>query len=358
MFLKNNFFCLKRSYIFFLITHLFLIFSLSTANSTVFKVSNIQITEPFKENFKKKLVIDKAFEIAFKKLANMTIVSSESYKIKNVGSFQIKNLIDSFNIRDEKFINNSYTATLEVNFNKQNTLLFFEKKNIFPSLPEKKKIIIFPILIDTINNNINLFNKNPFYLKWNLNKKDYHLIDYILPTEEINVIETLNKEINNLEEYDFTNLVKSYDTNEYIICLVYKSQSKFKVFSKIKINEEVKITSHSFSKNNTSQKENIIILIDQVKEIYEDNWKTINKINRSVKLPINLSIFSPNFDKIGKFEKFLSNTEKISKYFIKNFNNEKLNYKIIFNGSPNQFLNLAEKNNFIIDTGNQVWNVK
>ena len=75
-------------------------------------------------------------------------------------------------LKDEKFINNNYNATFEINFNKQNTFLFIEKKNIFPSIPNNKKIIILPILIDTISSeSVNIFNQNPFYDNWNSNIK-------------------------------------------------------------------------------------------------------------------------------------------------------------------------------------------
>ena len=65
------------------------------------------------------------------------------YKMPNFNIDEIRNLIDSFNIKDEEFINNSYNATFEINFNKQNSFLFIEKKNIFPSLPNKKKLSYF-----------------------------------------------------------------------------------------------------------------------------------------------------------------------------------------------------------------------
>ena len=82
-------------------------------------------------------------------------------------------------------------------------------------------------------------------------------------------------------------------------------------------------------------------LITVLREIYEDKWKEINKINRTVKIPLNISISSKKFKKNKDFNKFLSSTEQISNYYIKDFNNEKMNYKILFNGSPNQFLSIA-----------------
>ena len=47
------------------------------------------------------------------------------------------------------------------------------------------------------------------------------------------------------------------------------------------------------------------------------------------------------------FENFFSTTDLVSNYLIKNFNNNYVYYKIIFNGSPNQFLNIAENKKFL-----------
>ena len=358
MFLYKNYTFLKKTYIIFFTILLFLIFQQPTYGSSTFKVSDIEITEPFNNNFKKKIVIDKAFILAFKKLINMTVSSNEMIKIKNFNAFEIKNLVDSFDIKNEKFINDTYKAVIDVNFNKQNTFLYFEKKNIFPSIPYNKNIIILPILIDAQTNNVNLFNKNPFYKNWIIFKKEHHLLNYILPPEDLDIVKILNEKINELEDYNFTNIIKKYDTKEYIICLIYKEKSNYKIFSKIKINEDLIIDSKTFSDkdiNDQKKLENLIIIL---KEIYEDKWKEINKINRSVKLPLNISISSQNFKKNKDFDKFLSSTEQISNYYIKDFNNEKLNYKILFNGSPNQFLSIAEQKNILISTENQIWEVK
>ena len=358
MFLYKNYTFLKKTYIIFFTILLFLIFQQPTYGSSTFKVSDIEITEPFNNNFKKKIVIDKAFILAFKKLINMTVSSNEMIKIKNFNAFEIKNLVDSFDIKNEKFINDTYKAVIDVNFNKQNTFLYFEKKNIFPSIPYNKNIIILPILINVQTRNVNLFSKNPFYKNWNIFKKEHHLINHILPPEDLDIVKILNEKINELEDYNFTNIIKKYDTNEYIICLIYKENSNYKIFSKIKINEDLIIDSKTFNNKDINDPKKLENLITILREIYEDKWKEINKINRSVKLPLNISISSQNFKKNKDFNKFLSSTEQISNYYIKDFNNEKLNYKILFNGSPNQFLSIAEQKNILISTENQIWEVK
>ena len=310
------------------------------------------------QTLKKKKVIDKAIILAFEKLLSMTISSNEKRKISKIGVNEIRNLIDSFNIKNEKFINDTYNATFEINFNKQNTFLFIEKKNIYPSVPIVRSIIVLPILVDVKSQNLNIFNQNPFYTYWNSNIKNYHLINYILPEEDIDVVKILNDNINNLEDYDFSQITRSYNSDDYIICLIYKNKDAFNVFSKIKFNNKFKIKSKNFSRKTYLSDEGLIKLINQIKLIYEDEWKEINKINRSVKLPINLSISSLEFEKNQKFERFLSSTDQVAKYYIKSFNNNYVNYKIIYNGSPKQFLSTAEKNNFFIDTEKQIWKVE
>ena len=131
MYFKKILLILKKTYIIFFISVLFLNFTTSDLKSSIFKVNNIEITEPFEVNFEKNIVINKAFKEAFIKLSKMTVVSNQEQKLTNVKVSEIKNLIDSFNIRDEQFIQNTYVAKFEVNFNKQNTLLFFEKKKRF-----------------------------------------------------------------------------------------------------------------------------------------------------------------------------------------------------------------------------------
>ena len=152
MYLNSFIMNLRKVYIIFFITVLFFNFSTTELKSSIFKVNDIEISEPFELYFKKEKVIDKAFQQAFKRLVKMTVISKESSKLNYIKKSEIKNLIDSFNIKDERFVKNFYSAKFDVNFNKQNTLLFFEKKNVFPSIPNKKDILILPILIDTEKN--------------------------------------------------------------------------------------------------------------------------------------------------------------------------------------------------------------
>ena len=84
-------------------------------------------------------------------------------------------MVESFEIRNETFLNNQYIAKFNVNFNKKKTLNFFENKNIFPSLKRNKDFLTVLIFIDNDVNQIFLYEKNPFYKNWNNDKKKYFL---------------------------------------------------------------------------------------------------------------------------------------------------------------------------------------
>jgi len=347
----------RKVYIIFFITVLFFNFSTTELKSSIFKVNDIEISEPFELYFKKEKVIDKAFQQAFKRLVKMTVISNESSKLNNIKKNEIKNLIDSFNIKDEKFIKNFYSAKFDVNFNKQNTLLFFEKKNIFPTIPQKKTIFLLPILINADSMKIDLFSQNPFFKNWLDNKNEHFLLDYLLPTEDIDIINILNSNIETLENYNYLNIIKKYGAKDYIVCLIYKNQKNIKVLSKITINNEEKIQSDLYENIDIKNPKELSSLIILIKNTFEDNWKKFNLINRSVKLPINISVNSNDYKKNMKFEQFLNDTEFVSSFFIKDFDSSKINYRIIFNGSPSRFLELSKKNNLMINTDQQIWHL-
>ena len=145
----NKFYKLLNVYIYFILFSLLIVFFSTTySNANAFKVSDIEISSPFELNFEKNSVIDKGFQTSFSDLISMITISGDRNKIKNVPIKVLKGMIDSFTISDEKFINNEYFAKLETSFNKKKFLNYLERKNIFPSMPIKNKVLLIPILVN------------------------------------------------------------------------------------------------------------------------------------------------------------------------------------------------------------------
>ncbi len=124
----NNF---SKLYIFFFSSILFInIIFLTPLKADSFQILDLEISEPFELNFNKEKVIEKGFKQAFKELISQITTSGDKEKIKDINLDDVKNLIDSFTMSDERFINETYIVNFDVNFNKK-ILYFFSKKEIF-----------------------------------------------------------------------------------------------------------------------------------------------------------------------------------------------------------------------------------
>ena len=355
----NKLFRLRKVYIFFVSLVLFIIiFSTTYLYANNFKVSDVEISSPFELNFKKSSAIDEGFKNSFSNLLSMITTSGDKNKIKNISIKELKGMIDSFTISDEKFINNEYFAKLETTFNKKKILNFLEKKNIFPSIPIRNKVLLVPILVDIETDNIYLFNDNIFYKRWNDVKKNYQLLDYLLPSEDLEDLNKIQEMSNSIETYDFINLITKYDLKDYIISIIYKNKNEIKILSKINLNNSLKINNQKYYKINLNDEKDLNKILENLKNVYENQWKKNNEINTSIKLPLTISINSKNYKRIMNLEFALSSIDLISNFYILKFNNERTQYRIIYNSSPKTFFNNMRNHNFNLTMKNNVWTIE
>jgi hypothetical protein len=355
----NKFYKLLNVYIYFVLFSLLIVFFSTTySNANTFKVSDIEISSPFELNFEKNSVIDKGFQASFSDLISMITTSGDRKKIKNVSIKELKGMIDSFTISDEKFINNEYFANLETTFNKKKILKFLENENIFPSIPQRNKVLLFPILVETKDNNIYLFNNNIFYDKWNEQKNSYDLLDYLLPSEDIEDLIELQKTSKDIETYDFSNLISKYDIKDNIILIIYKEDNSIRTLSKINLNNSLKIQNKNYPKIDIINDDSFSNIVKSLKQLYEDQWKKNNEINTSIKLPIKISINSKKNKKIIELERVLNSMDLVSDFNILNFNSESIQYKITYNGTPNIFLNDMREKRLELEMKNNIWTIK
>ena len=355
----NKLLRLQKLYIFFISLVLFIIiFSTTFLHAKTFKVSNIEISSPFELNFDKNNVIDDGFNISFYNLITMITTSGDRDKIKNIPLKEIKGMIDSFTISDEKFINNDYFANLETRFNKKKILSFLEKKNIFPSTLIKNNVLLIPVLVNPEQDKVYLFTNNIFYEEWNSNEENYHLLDYLLPSEDLEDLNSIQKLAGSIETFDFGDLISKYDLKDYIISIIYLEKNDVNVLSKINLKDSLKIDNQRYENVDLDNKKDFKKILKSLKNIYENYWKKNNEINTSIKLPITVLINSKEYEKINNLEKMLEEMELVSNFFILNFDNQNTFYKITYNGSPKTFINDASKKNIDLVIENNVWFIK
>ena len=219
-------------------------------------------------------------------------------------------------------------------------------------------LLFLPVLIDSKKNEIVYFGANPIYKNWNSNKENYHLLNYILPTEEIENTQIFNNNIELIEEYNFEKIVKKYDLENYIILIIYENKNKINVLSKLKLNNKYKIFNINYKDADLQDEQYILRFILELKNLYEDEWKKLNLINTSIQLPLTISLSSKNYDNVQLFEKTLENLDLVSNFLVLSFNNSNIFYKVIYNGLPDKFFNEIKASGLKIEKNNETWRIK
>ena len=328
----------RTKFIFFIFLFLLIFFfSTGKARAKAFEITDVEISKPFEMGFKKDKVIDEGFQKAFNKLILLVVSSSDQIKMSGIKLNEIKSMIESFSIKEEKFINDIYYLNLGVSFNRKKIFKFLENKNIFPSIPNKNKLLYLPIVIEEDQKNLFIFTNNKIFKEWNKFKEKHHLIEYILPTEDLEDLEIIKKRYEFLEEYDFNEITSKYYLNDAIISLIFKNNNKVRVLSRISIKNDVFLKNRSFVNLNLNNPKDIERVIKDLKIDFEDYWKSINQINTSIKLPLSIKVNSSDEKKISIFENVLEETDLVYDFFINKFDNKYIIYEIVYNGSPNFF---------------------
>ena len=216
---------------------------------------------------------------------------------------------------------------------------------------------IFSYLIKSIKR-LRDFSENKIFDEWNELVHSFHLLEYILPTEDLEDLNLVKKKYDIIEQYDFKEITDKYNLKDSIIALLFKNGNEVRILSRISINDDTILKNLTFSKIDIDSNQDIKNIIENLKIVYEDHWKNLNQINTSIKLQLKVKVNSSDNLKISNFERALKSTDLIYDFSIIKFDQDFVHYQIIFNGTPNNFLKTMIKNKFNFDTQNKVWILK
>ena len=350
---------LKTLYIFFVVLALnIFFFSTTNLNAKAFLIEEIEISEPLANNFDKDSLINQGFEKAFYELINTLLKSSDLKKINKIRIIEIKSMIESFSIKEEKFINKIYHVNLGVSFDKKKVFKYLESKNIFPTQIIKETFLFIPIIIDQDDEEILIFSNNPLYERWNDLGIKTSLIKYLLPAEDLEHISLIKSKYSDIENYDFEEIIEKYFLKHSVIALIFKNEKEIKILSKINIKDKTIIKNNSFKNFDFKDDNELDTLINKLKIVYEDLWKVHNQINTSIKLPIAIRVDNNDLGISLKFEKVLSDIDLVRNYSINSFDVNFIYYDLIFNGTPGKFINIMKNKNYNFNTQKMVWILK
>ena len=350
---------IKRLYIFFSTLALIIFFfSTEVVKAKSFEINDIEISQPFEINFDKNKVIDLGFKKAFFELVYSLIKSPDFKKIDNIELNEIKSMIETFSIKEEKFIDQKYYVNLGVSFNKKKIFRYLEKKNIFPSRILKEQFLFIPVIINEKGNDISIFSNNPIYDVWNKTNKKYQLIKYLLPSEDLEDLNIIKERLDVIETYDFNDITKKYFLKNSIISVIFKGKNEVRILTKIYNDKNEIIKNDTFKNINLDNETDLNFLIENLKNLFEDTWKKLNEINTSIKVPITIKIKNDDLKKSNNFELFLNEIDMVSGYSVEKFDKEFIFYEVLFNGTVQNFINIMKNKKYNLNTQKKVWMIE
>ena len=199
------------------------------SEENLFNVNNIEIVK--KSNISNDELANKAIKLGFKELMDKILLKEDYIKISQMNFLEIKELVSFYQIinKDE----NKEFVNFNIFFDREKIHNLFYKKNIFYSDISYKELFLLPIYIK--QEQIYIYNNNYFYENWNELKIDT-LIEFILPLENIEVIQNINKNKDNILSLNLESLFKEYSNKNLALVIIEETNKKnVKVYLKTKI---------------------------------------------------------------------------------------------------------------------------
>ena len=280
------------------------------SDENIFNVNNVEIIK--KNVSSNEDLANQAIIKGFNGLIEKILLNDDKNKISNLSLNQVKNLVSYYQvISSNENSDNNNKIKFNIFFDKDKLHNLFYSRGILYSEINNKEIFILPIFIK--NEIVHLYNKNFFYENWNKISKD-NLLEFILPLENIEVLQNINANKNNLLNLDLRDLFVEYTKKNLALVIIEDNDSK-----KQKIYLRTKILGKDIDKNIIFEKGNL-----SNDQYYEKIIKDISlELSNIVKSQNLIDIRTPSFLNT----KFVTN----KKYNLLDLNNRMKDIKSIDN---------------------------
>ena len=310
------------------------------SKNNLFNVNNIQLEK--KDNISQNELADKAIKMGFNQLIEKILLQEDSKKLTDLTLTSIKKLVSYYQITkipDEEKINE--IVNFSVTFDKDKIHNLFYKKEISYSEISDKELYILPILIK--DDDIFIFNNNYFYEKWNeIYEND--LIEFILPLENIEIIQNINNFKNSLIDLDLIGLFREYPNKNLALVLIEDNNKNNE-----KIYIKTIIQGKNISRNLNVNKKNLTIDNFYKKVITQSKKELINLVKSKnlidIRTPSFLNVkFSINkSSNLVDLNSRIKNIDLIENIYVQEFNKTNMSLRIKYLGKLDKIINQLKR---------------
>lgn len=323
------------------------------SENNLFNVNNILIKK--KDNSSNNQLANKAINKAFDQLSKKILLKKDIQKISELNFLNIRELVTYYNI-SKKTDNDSDNDNVifNVTFDKNKIHNLFYNRGISYSDIIDKDFFILPIFLK--QNEIYIFSNNYFYENWNELKND-DLLEFILPLENIEIIQSINKTKNNLLNLNPDLIFKEYVDKNIALVFIEDDIDKEKIYLKAKI--QGKFLSKNLNiKKDINEKKSKNRVISLLKEEITNLVKSENLIDIRTPSFINVKLNLNKENNLVFFNSKIKKIDLIENIFVLEFNKDHVNMKIKYLGKFERMVNQLKKENIILQLVNDEWLIK
>ncbi|MDB3858078.1 DUF2066 domain-containing protein [Pelagibacteraceae bacterium] len=325
------------------------------SDNNIFNVNNIEINKEISKN--KEKLVNTAFQKAFDQLINRLLLKEDHIKLVDTDLREIKNLISYYQIINQDN-NNANTNTMKINvfFDKDRMHNFFYNRNILYSDIVNTEVVLFPLLKK--DDQYFIYTKNYFYENWN-EKKLNNLIQYVLPGENIENIEKINKNKNNIFELEISDFFKEYEVDNiaFINIEIKKFSAEIFLSTRIsgkKINKNLSIE----NKKNLLEEDFYNSIILEINNIIGDLIKSQNLIDVRTPSFLNVEIKLNDKSNLIEFNNRLKKIDLIDNFYVQQLNKDYVLVKIKYLGKINKIIKKLDDQNISLKLIAGQWQLK
>ena len=338
---------------------LILVIFIKTGNvlsqDSIFNVNNIEIIK--KTNTSNKDIANQAIKKAYLKLIDKILLIEDKEKISKMDFTKIKELVSYYqvisNVENDK---KEDIVIFNIFFDKDKLHNLFYEKDISYAEITDKEFYLLPVLKK--DDQYFIFNQNFFYEKWN-DFEDNDLVEFILPFENIEIIQKININKNNLFNVEINTLFLEYSKkNQALLLIEDKNGIVEKIFLRANISGK-KINKNLLIKNNFKEKEkNYREIIQRTRNEIIDLVKSQNLIDIKTPSFLNIKLTPNKNNNLAELHKRLNNIGLVDDLYVQEINSEYVLLKIKYLGKLEKIINELKKEKIILKQKNDEWGIK
>ncbi len=344
----------------FLLIYILVIFSKTgnvLSDNNLFFVNNIEIIN--KNSNSIDILANRAIKKGFNNLIKKVLLEKDLEKLDDLTISQIKDLISYYQIKsksnDAGDSQNDNKVIFNVTFDKDKIHDLFFNRNILYSNLFKQELYLLPIFQK--DKQLFIYTQNYFYNNWNdVHKSDY--VEFILPLENIEIIEILNLSNKNIIDLDIREIFKEYGNSNLAVVYIEENNLKInKVFLKTNIMGKNINKSLQLKNSNLTEIELYQDIILKTKNEIINLVKSQNLVDIRTPSFMNVKLLSNKKNNLVELKSRLDKIELIENVFVQEMNSKYTYIKIKYIGKINKLIEQLRLQNISLKLDREEWSL-